>query len=216
MIRYLVKFVNKESYADDLLSGKLFMHCGKYYHNLEKKNGIGQGDIREGSLFPNTAVYKGIYFPIYCMYMIKDEDIHSEKVVIDKKILKDFGSNTGYMVIVSYDDFVQVLPTVDTGGYRMDGFEVQYGIPSNDVVKKMMCDNDYLNLKVKNPYFEYQKEYRLLIYKSMYQAESSDSIKGEDHFICNLKDPIIGFAKKLPLSILKETNEGFELDFNII
>jgi len=38
MIRYLVKFVAKEAYADDLLDGNLFMHCGKYYHDRRLRN----------------------------------------------------------------------------------------------------------------------------------------------------------------------------------
>ena len=102
MIRYLVKFVAKEAYADDLLDGNLFMHCGKYYHDLERRYGVGQGDIREGSIFANEAIYKNIYYPIYCMYKIKDEDIADGHVVIDRRVIKDFDCQNGFIVIIPF------------------------------------------------------------------------------------------------------------------
>ena len=56
MIKYLVKFLKDEAHADDLMNGTLFMRCAEYYHMLEETKGPGQGDLREGSIFPGVAI----------------------------------------------------------------------------------------------------------------------------------------------------------------
>lgn len=211
MIKYLIKFVSKEKYADDLLRGKLFMHCSKYYHDLEKKHGPGQGDIREGSIFPNAAIYKNIYLPIYCMYMIKDEDIIDGQVIIDKRVIQDFGCQQGYMVIMPFDQLGQVLPTADTGGYQMDGAEVWYGTLSQDNLCTIFNSKKAINLRVKNPYFHYQKEYRLIVYKNLYEDNYPDCLQEEVTFSCCLSKTITDIAKKIPISYLEKTDTGFAL-----
>ena len=201
MIKYLVKFVAKESYADDLLNGKLFMHCAKYYHDLEKKNGPGQGDIREGSIIPNVAVYRNIYFPIFCMYMIKDEDIRDGQVIIDKRVIQDF------------EYFKRVLlPTVDTGGYQIVGDEVMYGVPQKEVIDSMFTNKDALNLLVKNPFFRYQREYRLIVFKNLYRDNFPESLQEERTLTCCSTKPKVELVKKKPISFLRESNEGLVLD----
>lgn len=212
MLRYLLKFVSKEAYADDLLNGKLFMHCAKYYHDLEKKYGPGQGDLREGSLFPNAAIYRNIYFPIYCMYLIKDEDISDGKVIIDKRVIEDFDCQQGFMVIILFNSFERVLPTADTGGYAMNGAEVWYGVPTQEDIVKMLNSEDALNLIVKHPYFRYQKEYRLIVYKNIYEDNFPTCLQDERTYTCCLASPITDFAKKEPISSLKETDEGYILN----
>lgn len=57
-IKYLIKFVSKRDYGESLLDGKLFMHTAHYYHELEKKYGPGQGDLREGNVIPGIAIYQ--------------------------------------------------------------------------------------------------------------------------------------------------------------
>ena len=187
------------------------MHCAKYYHDLEKKYGPGQGDLREGALFPNVAIYHNIYFPIYCTYMIKDEDIIDGKVIIDKRVIQDFDCKQGYMVLIPFDLFEKVLPTADTGGYAMDGMEVWDGIPTQDDIDKMFKSENALNLKVKNPYFRYQKEYRLIVYKNLYQDNFPECLQEERTFTCSLARPITDIAKKIPISYLQETDMGFAL-----
>ena len=216
MIKYLIKFASKEKYADDLLSGKLFMHCAKYYHKIEKEDGPGQGDLREGTIFPNVALYQNIYFPIYCTYMIKEEDTVDGQVIIDKRVIQDFGCQQGYMVIIPFDQLEQVLSTADTGGYEMNGAEVWYGIPTQDDIDKMFKSTNALNLKVKNPYFRYQREYRLIVYKNLYQDNFPSCLQEERTFSCCLAKPITDIADKIPISYLKETDTGFILKLNDI
>ena len=216
MIKYLIKFVSKEKYADDLLDGKLFMHCVDYYHDLENKYGPGQGDLREGSLFPNTLIYKRIYYPIYCTYMVKDEDIIDGQVIIDKRVIQDFDCQQGYMVLIPFELFQQVLPTADTGGAAMDGMEVWYGIPNQDGTDKMFKCENALNLMVKNPYFRYQKEFRLVVYKNLYQDSFPECSQKERTFTCSLAMPINDIAKKIPISYLQETDIGFLLKLSDI
>lgn len=213
MIRYLVKFVAKEAYADDLLNGKLYMHCAKYYHDLEKKYGPGQGDIREGAIFPNVAIYRGIYYPIYCMYMIKDEDIIDSQVEIAKKVIDDFNCQNGFMVLIPFAPFERVLQTADTGGFRLCGTEVWYGYPTNDDIEKLFNSNNALSLKIKNPHFHYQREYRLIVYKDLYEDGFTKSLKEEKPFICHLREPIADIAKKIPISNLEKTDTGYVLNF---
>ena len=69
-IKYVIKFVSTEKYADRLLDGNLFMHSARYYHLLEQENGIGQGDLREGWIFPEIMMYKNIDHPVFCLYTV--------------------------------------------------------------------------------------------------------------------------------------------------
>ena len=214
MIKYLVKFVSKESYANDLLNGKLFMHCAKYYHELEKKYGPGQGDVREGLLFPNAAIYRNIHYPIYCLYMIKDKDIIDGLVTIDKRVLKDFNCQHGFMVFIPFDSLDDILENADTDGYAMDGSEVWYGVPSPEESMMIINDERALNLIVKNPSFRYQREYRFIVFKNIYQDDSS--IPEERTFTVHLAKPLTGLAKKIPISSLKETETGYLLDLSLL
>ena len=212
MIRYLIKFVSEEAYAEDLLSGKLFMHCAKYYHDLEKEYGPGYGDQREGTIFPNTAIYQNIYDPIYCMYMITVEDIVDGQVLIDKRVIRDFTRGHGYLVIVPFDSFEKALTTCDTNGYEMKGREVWYGNPAQNDIDNLFKSKNALNLIVKNPYSRYQKEFRIIVFKNLYQDGFPESLNEERYFICRLSNPIRGFAKKMPTSSLQETENGFLLN----
>jgi len=212
MIRYLAKFVTKEAYADDLLNGKLFMHCGKYYHDLEKKCGPGQGDIREGAILPNTAIYKNIYYPIYCMYKIRDEDISDGLVVIDRRVIRDFDCQGGFMVLIPFDYFTEVLKKANSNGYKLAGTEVWYGYTTINDLDKVINSNNALSLGIKHPHFQYQKEYRLIIYKDIYQDGFPNSLKEERPYVCYLKETIKGVAKKIPINSLKVTENGYVLN----
>ena len=214
MIRYLLEFVKEERYADDLLNGRLFMHCAKYYHDIENRFGLGRGDLREGSLFPNTAIYRNIYFPIYCTYMIKDEDIIGGHVLIDNRIIDDFDCKKGYAVIIPFEPFEEALTTADTGGYRMDGVEVWYSFPTQEDIGKMFSSDDALNLRVKHPYFRYQKEYRLIVFRNIYKDNFSACLLEERTYSCYLKNSISGFAIKVPISIIQKTDAGYLLDIH--
>lgn len=56
LIKYLVKFVTEEAYANDLLDGKLFMRPARYFRSLESENlDHSRGDQTEGA-FLQTPV----------------------------------------------------------------------------------------------------------------------------------------------------------------
>ena len=62
-IKYLIKFVSKKNYAEDLVAGKLFMRPASYYHILEQRMGAGQGDLGEAGIVDGICIYKHSHVP---------------------------------------------------------------------------------------------------------------------------------------------------------
>lgn len=113
-IKYLAKFVSEESFANDLICGNLFMRPVWYFRELEKKNRIaGQGDMREGAVFVEEKENQHYYMecfensdvPIFCTYIIYDEDILDGRVYIPQKVITDFHCQDGYVVLIDYLPF---------------------------------------------------------------------------------------------------------------
>ena len=120
-IKYLAKFVSEESFANDLICGNLFMRPVWYFRELEKKNRIaGQGDMREGAVFVEEKENQHYYMecfensdvPIFCTYIIYDEDILDGRVYIPQKVITDFHCQDGYVVLIDYLPFQDALKTL--------------------------------------------------------------------------------------------------------
>ncbi len=187
------------------------MHTARYYHALELKYGPGQGDIREGTIFPNTAVYCNTEMPIYCMYMIKDSDILKGHVIIDRKVVDAFGCQNGYMVIMPFEAIAKALTKLDTNNSGLVGYEVWYGIPTQRDIEKLFNSKEALNLAVKHPFFSYQKEYRLIVLKN-YTMNELVANKNADSYTFSLKEPIRRVAKKISICALARNDTGYDID----
>ena len=196
MPKYLLKFVSEELHAKTLTNGKLFMRPASYYHSLE----LGQGDIREGALSHNKMIYMNNHFPIYCLYSVEESEIENGFIKVLKKCIDDFHCQNGYAVVLDYEKFVSVLPTLNTYGYKMNAGEVQYHVIRNNEFAILVNNKNGLNLFIKHPFYVHQKEYRLVVFESLpkecdhkeYSFESSiESITNVVKISsCDLRDEI--------------------------
>ena len=105
MIKYLIKFVSKKDHADTLLDGKLYMNAAAYYRNLE----VGQGDECEGAISHNVKIFKNDDFYVYCMYAVQDNDLNENLILINEKTINDFKCSNGYLVLIKYDEFINMI-----------------------------------------------------------------------------------------------------------
>ena len=160
-IQYLIKFVSKYEYAEDLIKGKLFMRPARYFHHLER----GQGDNMEASVASGLGLYKNMDFPLYCIYA--NYNVYNNKIVIPNKLITDFKCENGYAVIIKFSDFSEALSRCDTKGYDAVGGLVRYTSKPFVNIDYFLNDKDCTNLFYKDPYFSYQQEFRFVIYKKL-------------------------------------------------
>ncbi len=186
-IKYLLKFVKDKKYAEQLLDGTLYMRPADYYHK-EEKGKIGQNDIREAAVSSMIQVYKHGHCPIYCMTAVREDDIVDGQYIISEKCIQDFECETGYIVILKFDIFEERLRTLLSEGYCVCGGLVDYHIITFDEMGKLMGDDSPKNLFIKHPYFSYQKEFRIVVCKELY----------------NLNEPMIDHKKYFFPSSLRD------------
>lgn len=158
---YLIKFSRKEAYSDDLVKGDLYMNAAGYYHYLE----AGQGDPCEGNLYGNSAIYRNLGRPIYCMYTVYDFDIHSDGIHIPNRIIMDFCGSDGWLVLTPYQQFKAVLLQNKNGfeGYAYQFGEVTYKTLSIEDLNDFISSEKMDNLFAKHPFFRYQHEFRIAV-----------------------------------------------------
>lgn len=185
MIKYLIKFVSVEQYAEDLLDGNLFMYPVGHYHALE----LGRGDIREGALHSTARIYKNTNYPVYCLTYVSESSIVEGKIKISKKIIEDFDCQKGYLVLIDFPKFSVAITSCDTEGYALCGGQVSYGNITIENTKDLLISEDPLNLFVKHPFFKHQHEYRFVICKG-YQPTPEKGVP-IDNKPCYGYDPVI-------------------------
>ena len=206
-ISFVIKFVSTEEYADNLLNGKLFMHSARYYHLLEQERGAGQGDIREGWIFPEIMMYKNIDYPIYCLYAVSAEEIKESQIKIPQKVISDFHCENGYLVLIDFNQFEVALAHCDTHGYELCGGLVTYGIPSRELSAKLVLPENTDNLLIKHPAFQHQQEYRLIVYQKI-SNEKCPEITTE----YNLAHDIRSFSSKIAIRDLNFDKNYYYID----
>ena len=177
-IKYLIKFVSKRDYAESLLDGNLFMHTAHYYHELEKKYGPGQGDLREGNVIPGIAIYKDADLPLFCLYAVTT--VQDGFISINQEIVRDFKCESGFAVVMDYDCFNNSIPQIETGGYAIRAGLISYGIPTEKLITQFFTDNNADALFVKHPYFKKQQEYRVVVFKSIPRVFIRDIATGKE------------------------------------
>lgn len=207
MIKYVAKFVSKEEYADQLLQGQLYMRPAKFFRDLEREKGAGQGDAHEGEIFPDFAMFKNIYYPIYCLYTITQEDIVDGKVVIDKQVVEDFGCEDGFVVIIDFEKFDEELHHAETEDGGLLGSKVKYGQISRDLIEFLIKSDTPESLRIKKDRFKHQKEYRIILEKNL-----DEEYPDKDYFICKLRNPIADYSQKVKISSLVKTEKGYQLN----
>lgn len=162
MPRYLIKFVSQLSHAEDLQAGKLFMHSAAYYHDQE----CGRGDKKEGALSHHAMIYSAQHLPIYCLYTVGEEDVDCNgSIHINRCVIEDFDCINGYAVIIKFEEFTRQLSTLKTNGWSVYGGEVDYRIISPKDMKVIFESDKPLHLLVKEPRFQKQKEFRVIVAK---------------------------------------------------
>lgn len=164
-IQYLIKFVSKKEHADILYHGDLFMHSAEYYHQFEEQ---GQGDKGEASIFPGVCMYRGGEYPIYCMTAINSDNISDGNILINKRIIKDFKCDDGFLVLIDFKSFLSRLKFLETNNNPYHHQPIVYGTPSFELSAKWLCENSLDNLFVKHPFFSYQQEYRIIVFEPLH------------------------------------------------
>lgn len=180
MIKYLLKFVSCDKYAQDFIDGNLHMCAAEYYHNEELEK--GQTDIMEGACSSNSLMYKNADYPIFCMYYINENEIKSSKIYINKQMIKDFPVNKGFTVIVPYKPFVNLLDSLkDVDGFSWWAGKVTYGFISLDYQKRIVSENLIDNLFIKRPLpqYIYQNEYRIVIGQHLHPNLKTEIVNGQ-------------------------------------
>lgn len=212
-IIYLLKFAPQEAYIDDLLNGHLYMNAAGYYHGLPGE----QGDPLEASLAYGMGIYAHWLLPIYCMYMVRESDIVDNAVVITKRMVEEFRCSDGWIGIVQYDRFEQLLNLkFDSGNDISLHSPVFYGAPTPSVTTKAFQGIPH-NLVIKTPKYAYQREYRIIgsrpVEWHLKPDENNPGRKTEEygHAELDLGSSLTDFSWKVPASSLAEGKDGLEL-----
>ena len=159
MSKYLIKFCKKPEYAKTLFEGKLYCNPAFYYRYVESQS----GDVMEASIFHGLGIYKNDGAYIYCTFLLDDNSITSETI-------NHFGCEDGYVVIIKYEEFQQILESrllIASKGYASKRGLVKYanlGIKAFE--KALSPENEIDHLFVKRKRFEIEHEYRIVFYDS--------------------------------------------------
>lgn len=211
MIEYLLKFTTKQEYANQLLKGQLFMRPASFYWGLEK----GQGDLHEAAVSPISQIYKNPNFAIYCFSHVDDNNIEDGKIEIDKKLVDDCAKN-GFVTIIDYKKFEDILFRSDFGGYRLLKDKVEYKKFGLYDIPILLDSNENIQLFIKNPSFSYQKEYRLVVTYAIDDIFETKIRNGSSYLqrvdsgnkTFYLQDNLYSIAKTITISELERNKAG--------
>lgn len=213
-IAYLLKFVLKGAYIDDLISGRLYMHAAGYYHGLPGE----QGDPLEASMVLPACIYGNYRLPIYCMYTVRENDIVDNAVKFPIRMIQEFGCADGWIGIVRYDSFARLADrhTTDDGSIYAHG-PISYGVPGPKLIREIFEDIPH-NLVIKTPKYAYQKEYRIIGSRPVECRLSPDEnhpgckIEEYGHAELDLSSSLADFSWKASVPSLEESQDGLMLE----
>ena len=212
-IVYLLKFAPQEAYIDNLMDGRLYMNAAGYYHELPGE----QGDPLEASLAYGMGIYANWLLPIYCMFTVRESDIVNNNVVITRRMIDEFRCAEGWIGIVRYGCFEQLLNRkIDSGNGISLHSPVFYGAPAPSVTDEAFQGIPY-NLVIKAPKYAYQREYRIIgsqpVDWRLKSDENNPGRKTEEysHAELNLGSGLTDFSWKVPASSLTEVKDGLVL-----
>lgn len=213
-IAYLLKFVLKGAYIDDLISGHLYMNAAGYYHGLPGE----QGDPLEASMAPGACLYRYTSLPIYCMYTVRENDIVDNAVKIPIRMIQEFGCADGWIGIVQYASFARLADRhiAENGSIYAHG-PISYGVPGPKLIREIFEGIPH-NLVIKTPKYAYQREYRIVgtqpVECRLIPDEKHPGCKIEeyDHAELDLGCSLADFSRKVLASSLEEAQGGLMLD----
>lgn len=213
--KYLIKFVKEEEYAKYFYSGCLYMNAAGYYLRAEGSlSDSSIRDIMEATISQKAQIYKGLSFYIYCMFSVFYKNIEGNSIKIANKMLKDFGYENGYAVVVEYEKFKKALTKLDTKFSYSYGLVNYKNISQEDTVKFLLSENTD-NLFVKSPRFASQQEFRIVVEERAKLIEKRELF---DEMECNvfygyepksfiIKEDIRQFSKIYSLKDSVKSNE---------
>lgn len=214
IIAYLLKFVLKGAYIDDLINGRLYMNAAGYYHGLPGE----QGDPLEASMAPGVCLYGYTCLPIYCIYTVRENDIVDNTMKIPIRMIQQFGGADGWIGIVQYDSFASLADrhTTDDGSIYAHG-PVSYGVPGPKLIREIFEGIPH-NLVIKTPRYAYQKEYRIIgsrpVECHLLPDEYHPGCKIEKyaHAELDLSSSLADFSWKASVPSLEESQDGLMLE----
>ena len=213
-IAYLLKFVPKEAYIDDLINGRLYMNAAGYYHGLPGE----QGDPLEASMAPGVCLYGYSRLPIYCMYTVCENDIVDNTVKIPIRMIQEFGCADGWIGIVRYDSFTRLADRriADDGSIYAHG-PISYGVPRPKQIREIFEGIPY-NLVIKTPKYAYQQEYRIIGSRPVEcpllpdEDHTDRRIENYAHAELDLSSSLADFSWKASVPSLEESQDGLMLE----
>lgn len=208
---------NGKSYADILLDGNIYMRSASHFVHQEHVQQVkGQGDQGEGIAF--RTIRCGMDKPVYCLYTIWTSDCigqQNKKTVISSRIIEEFcQGESGNVVLIDYPKFIERIQTVGLGGYAALCQPVIYGQPSIEEQMKLLTTAPEKFLLFKASFFSYQKEFRIISYKSLPFLDDGKYKKFGDLWDKEYGDitysigDIRGFSEKIPIFELEKDANG--------
>lgn len=190
-IKYLIKFTEKEKYANDLISGKLFMRPtvafvkmfydeyfkifkeyddDKFFYFVKNYSGC-IGDFTEARLVGQTGIKANTCIPIFCLTCVGSSQVkynNSETIIeLDKKTVDGFAScGYKYAVLIQFDEFEKNLLKYLNDIKTIGGFGKVIYSKLQDIESIQDCFSNMKygkNLLYKNSFFSHQKEFRIYL-----------------------------------------------------
>lgn len=228
MIKYLIKFVSTKSHAEHLINGNLYMNAVAYYrgHDLER----GQNDRYEGAISHEKQLFKNEDYYVYCMSAFQEQDIKNNSIIIDEKIISDFKCENGYLVLVKYDDFVNMLSNkmlkIDESKIPYKELVlwglVTYGNIGLTLCKKFLVETKCDHFFIKDPYYKYQKEFRIIVRERAEMIFKEELLDGKYKVFDKYSQKTFSFIKDLrsiaqivSINDIKQIDGSYRLNLNV-
>ena len=158
-IRYLLKFVSKDDYAQSIIEGKLYMRTANYYRTIFESE---SKDPYEGSVSHKSMIFKGSNHYIFSTYQLTNKMIN-ENATINIDLVKHFGCQEGFIVLLDFKKFSNLLKNSSNNSYELIGFSITYCNNINmKMTKTMLLGNHYESLAIKPTKFKDENEYRFV------------------------------------------------------
>ncbi len=214
---YLIKFVSKREFADDLINGNFYMNIAKYFHRLEGM----QGDQAEAAVSYQSMIFKNTHAPIFCMYTVYTDQMVNGCVKVPKKVIEDFKAT--YAVVINAQRLELLLSSNKLQTYFGFAFGVVgYKILTPEDTIALFQDKHMTNLFIKRPYFLQQQEYRIAVNEYVpdeleqmgFEGIMINKVKENGHktYCINNVDSFSSFCKLVDLSTVSKINDNVFID----
>ena len=221
-IRYLAKFVSKYDYVQTFIdNGTLYANPASYFVYSDR---AGQGDIREGALSHKHMIYKNYNLPLYCMMALYDNNFKDGKLLIDKRIIKDFNCENGFLILINPQPFIETFANYFNKrdiGITFGTVNYYYFKNEPKMFAKYANDKTNSHFFIKTPNYSYQQEYRIVIcdpcspceyvkLKELGITVPTGNYEHKEYKICN---NMHSFSKVIPI---KSSRSKIEDNNNVI